>query len=88
MKKFLFAALLLLPMAASAETATLHVKGMDCAFCAQKIEASLRENAAVKNVTVDVETGLVTVEGDTLPQAALRQAVIDAGYEVTDLSVQ
>ncbi len=60
---------------------TLTVKGMMCTHCQARVEKALKAVAGVESVTVDLQSGLATVEGTAAPEA-LKQAVIDAGYEV------
>lgn len=84
----LILALALLPMLASAAPVTLAVKGMHCAFCAQKVEANLREIPTIESVEVDVDAGRVDVETagkSMVDDARLTKAIEDAGYQVTSI---
>ena len=87
--KFLLGLLvcLLTVFGASAEATTIEmtVNGLVCAFCAQGIEKTLREFPATTDVLVSFEYRLVAVavkDGQDIPDAALRQALTNAGYSV------
>lgn len=85
MKKIAFTLALLAAGAAHAGTIEMKVFGMVCGFCAQGIEANLRKNAAVTDVQVSLEKQLVVVktrDGEDVPDAALQQAITDAGYDL------
>jgi copper chaperone CopZ len=85
MKKIALAFLLLAAGAAPAGTIEMKVFGMVCGFCAQGIEANLRKNPAVTDVQVSLEKQLVVVktrDGQDVPDAALHQAITDAGYDL------
>ena len=86
MKKLALAlALLATSLAANAGTIEMKVFGMVCGFCAQGIESNLRKNSAVTDVQVSLEKQLVVVktrDGEDVPDAALEQAITDAGYDL------
>jgi copper chaperone CopZ len=68
-----------------AGTIEMKVNGLVCGFCAQGIEKTLRRNSATADVLVSLENRLVAVstkEGTDIPDADLRKALTDAGYEV------
>ncbi|GAA3552405.1 heavy metal-associated domain-containing protein [Amycolatopsis ultiminotia] len=57
------------------------VFGMSCGHCAQSVTEELTALSGVEVVTVDVETGQVTVRStEVLPEPAIRAAVEEAGY--------
>ena len=61
------------------------VKGMTCGHCAQAVAAEIGKLPGVQDVSVAVETGLVTVVSDRdLNRDAVRAAVDEAGYELVD----
>ena len=62
-------------------TATYHVPGVSCAHCERAISEEVAAVPGVTNVTVDLATKVVTVEGEALDDSALRAAISDAGYE-------
>ncbi|AKH22324.1 heavy-metal-associated domain-containing protein [Sedimenticola thiotaurini] len=58
---------------------TYKVEGMTCGGCASSVEQAIKTAAAQASVDVQLEGGLVTVDGvddDDL----IRQAVEDAGF--------
>ena len=68
----------------STMTTTISIEGMMCAHCQAHVEKALKEVAGVTEVTVSLENKNAVVTGDASVQA-LKQAVVDAGYEVTDV---
>ncbi|MGH3002038.1 MAG: heavy-metal-associated domain-containing protein [Gaiellaceae bacterium] len=63
------------------ETITYTVPGMSCEHCEAAVTRELRAVEGVRQVSVDLETKLVTVGGSVLSDAALRAAIDAAGYE-------
>ncbi|MGV9316757.1 heavy-metal-associated domain-containing protein [Streptomyces sp. NPDC003691] len=69
---------------AGAVTTVYQVKGMTCGHCEGAISAEVSAIAGVTSVTAVAATGLVTVVSETpLDEAAVRDAVDEAGYELT-----
>jgi copper chaperone len=60
---------------------TYDVPAIHCAHCAMSIREEVSEVEGVDEVDVDLETKLVTVRGHELEDAALRAAIVEAGYE-------
>ena len=84
------AALLLSAPVLAAESVKATVNGMVCAFCAQGIEAKLRELPETKDVYVNLSRKIVAVEakqGATISTDTVREVVKDAGYEVASIEV-
>lgn len=78
-------ALSLLVTNVQAATIEMTVNGLVCGFCAQGIEKTLRKYPATADVLVSLENRLVAVatkEGADIPDADLRKALTDAGYDV------
>jgi copper chaperone CopZ len=70
---------------ALADTIEMKVYGLVCAFCAQGIEKTLRRNPATEDVVVSLENKLVAIStkpGADIPDAELKQALTDSGYDV------
>jgi len=59
---------------------TLHVTGMTCSHCAAAVQRALLETPGVRTATVDLRTGLATVQGQHLIRTTLIKAVKQAGY--------
>lgn len=65
----------------SSEVAVYAVPAIHCAHCAMSIREELSEVKGVEDVTVDLDTKVVTISGHALDDVALRAAIADAGYE-------
>ena len=64
-------------------TATYTVTGMTCEHCVMSVQEEVGEVAGVTGVAVDLGTGRVDVSSDgPLDDAAVRAAIVEAGYEV------
>ncbi|WIV12284.1 copper ion binding protein [Proteiniborus sp. MB09-C3] len=61
---------------------TLTVEGMNCQHCVKAVKNALSQLEGVKSVEVDLAAKKVEVEGDNLQDAAIKEAIEDAGYEV------
>jgi copper chaperone len=67
------------------ETRSIVVTGMSCDHCANAIRAEIGRLPGVTEADVDVAVGKVRITGEPLPgDAALREAVEEAGYEFAD----
>jgi Cu+-exporting ATPase len=67
-------------------TATFAIGGMHCAACAVRNERTLLKTPGVREANVNLGTRRARVEFDetAVSEAALREAVVDNGYEVLD----
>ena len=63
------------------ETVAYSVPAIHCAHCAMSIREEVSEVEGVDDVAVDLDTKVVTVSGRELDDAALRAAIVEAGYE-------
>lgn len=63
------------------ETITYTVPGMSCGHCKESVTRELTTVPGVQAVEVDLDTKRVTVSGSGLDDAALREAIDEAGYE-------
>lgn len=84
-----FIFMLLTSSLAFAEQAQITINGLVCDFCAQALEKTFSKKEEVKNIDVNLNTGLITVnfnQGKTLNDKALKQAVIDAGYNIETIT--
>lgn len=61
---------------------TFHVPGMTCGHCEAAVKGEVGKVAGVAGVLVDLDTKIVTVEGDQLDNAAIVAAIDEAGFEV------
>lgn len=60
---------------------TYTVKGMHCQSCVANVSESVTEVTGVSNVDVDLDSGRVVVKGEDVDDAAVRAAIVAAGYE-------
>ncbi|WP_431959571.1 heavy-metal-associated domain-containing protein [Actinacidiphila sp. bgisy160] len=59
------------------------VSGMSCGHCESAVSKEISNLPGVTGITVDAETGLLTIDSDApLDEAAVRAAVDEAGYEL------
>lgn len=65
----------------------MHIEGMSCGHCQKRVETALNALDGV-NATVDLERQIATVTGPTLTDETLKNAVVDAGYEVTSIETK
>jgi copper chaperone CopZ len=65
------------------ETVTYSVPGMSSGHCRAAIVAEVGAVPGVGSVEVDLDTKLVRITGECLDNAALREAIHEAGYEAT-----
>lgn len=61
----------------------LKIEGMMCDHCRARVEKALAAVPGVESVEVSLENKRAAVSGSADPNA-LKQAVIDAGYEVVE----
>lgn len=61
---------------------TYTVTGMTCAHCVLSVREEVGEVEGVETLDVDLATGRLTVRGDGIDDAAIADAVAEAGYEV------
>jgi copper chaperone CopZ len=59
------------------------VDGMTCAHCVMAVTEEVEQVAGVTGVAVDLESGRVLVDGVGFSDQAIRDAVDEAGYEMT-----
>ncbi|MGO1971569.1 MAG: heavy-metal-associated domain-containing protein [Propionibacteriaceae bacterium] len=66
-------------------TATYTVTGMTCGHCVTSVTEEVSEVPGVSDVQVELESGQLTVTSDApVESAAVRAAVEEAGYQVSD----
>ncbi len=62
------------------ETHTYVVKGMTCNHCRANTEKVIRTVEGVESVSVDLSSGIATVTGSAISDAAIREAVESIGF--------
>jgi copper chaperone CopZ len=60
--------------------ATYIVSGMTCGHCVQAVRTEVAAVPGVTGVDVDLDTKEAVVHGDTVDDAAVRAAIVAAGY--------
>ena len=72
-------------MESEMETKTLMISGMTCGMCVKHVTHALTELEGVMDVKTDLESGSaeVTFAPDETGLAAFKEAVAEAGYQVT-----
>ena len=64
-------------------TTTITVDGMTCGHCVSSVQSEVGKVEGVTDVSVNLESGQVTIVAETTPDpAALQEAVEEAGFEV------
>jgi copper chaperone len=61
---------------------TYSVPGISCGHCRTAITAEITNVAGVSAVAVDLDTKTVTVNGAGFNDAAVRDAIDEAGYDI------
>jgi copper chaperone len=64
------------------QTLTYSVPGISCGHCRTAITAEVSDVAGVSAVDVDLAGKVVTVTGAGVDDAAVRDAIDEAGYDV------
>ena len=64
------------------QTLTYSVPGISCGHCRTAITGEVARIAGVSAVDVDLERKVVTVAGAGVSDAAVREAIDEAGYDV------
>ena len=66
------------------DTRTYTVEGMTCSHCVASVSEEVQEIPGVDDVKVVLETGSLTVtSSQDLDDGAVREAVEEAGYQLT-----
>ena len=66
----------------STDTLTYTVPGMSCGHCRAAITEEVEKVAGVAAIEVDLDAKKVAVSGCGLDDAAVRDAIDEAGYEI------
>jgi len=65
------------------ETLDFSVDGMSCTGCEQTVTNAVKQIDEVRRVTADHETGNVEVTTENGDEAEIRQAIHNAGFDVS-----
>jgi copper chaperone len=69
-------------MNAPGDSLVLSVPGMSCGHCEAAVKREVAGVAGVSEVTVDLDSKLVTVTGATIDRQQIVEAIDEAGYDV------
>lgn len=75
---------------ADATAVVLNVEGLSCPLCATNLEKELKTLPAAGEVSIDLETGRVTVPlkgGLTPTRSQLRRLVVNSGFSLRSIEV-
>ena len=61
---------------------TYSVPGISCGHCRTAITSEVTTVAGISSVEVDLDAKIVTVNGAGFNDAAVRDAIDDAGYDI------
>lgn len=64
---------------------TYSVEGMTCSHCEAAVASEVEQVAGVASIEVDRETGRLRVSGEDFTDAAIKEAVDAAGYELVGM---
>lgn len=64
------------------DSMTFEVPAMSCGHCVSAITAEVTQVRGVVNVAIDLDTKAVVVSGEGLDESAIREAIVEAGFEV------
>jgi copper chaperone CopZ len=62
---------------------TVGVSGMTCDHCVKTVAGAVTALPGVEHADVDLDSGEVAIVGENIDKAAVREAIVDAGYEPT-----
>jgi copper chaperone len=65
------------------QTRNYTVEGMTCSHCVMSVREEVTEVPGVETVDVDLASGRLTVTGTEIDDAAIAEAVAEAGYSVS-----
>ena len=69
------------------EVLSYSVPGLSCEHCRSAVSKEVAAVAGVESVVVDLTSKLVTVHGAGVSDAAVREAIDEAGYDVAEAAV-
>lgn len=72
-----------------AEHVEMTIDGLVCDFCARALEKTFSKKEEVKDIDVNLDTGLITVffaPDKTLDDNVLKKSVLDAGYNLKTIT--
>lgn len=80
-----------LAVAAQTDKFNVTVEGLGCPFCAYGLEKKFKEVDGVKNIKIDIKTGLMTFTTDAAKSLSIEKInnqVDKAGYTIKAIKIQ
>lgn len=62
------------------ETLQIQARNIKCGGCASTIENGLQELPGIEQIEVAIDTGMVTIQGQAMDEAAIRNKLAELGY--------
>ena len=59
---------------------SIQVENIKCGGCANSIKKGLMDEAGVSTVAIDVEKGMVSIDGENLDRDAIAEHLLKMGY--------
>lgn len=69
-------------MSTTMSTREFRVSGMTCGHCVQAVTTEVSAVPGISQVAVDLDSGVLTVTGESIDDAAIAAAVNEAGYDL------
>ncbi len=66
------------------ETLQMTAQNIKCGGCVTAIENGLKALPGIEQVAVTIDTGQVHIEGENLPEQAIRDKLVELGYPPAD----
>ena len=63
----------------------LSINGMSCNHCVMAVKKALLSVEGIEEVDVNLAEGKATINADEVSDKVMKEAIEDAGYEVTDI---
>lgn len=65
----------------------ISIEGMSCGHCVKHVKDALEELQDIDTVEVDLENKQAVIEGNVSDEA-IKEAIEEAGYDVTNIEIQ
>lgn len=76
------------PMSADGPVISAKVNGLVCDFCAQALRKVFKKEAAVEDISVDLDAGLVNInlkDGQSLEDGTVKKLIRKSGYSLVSI---
>ena len=61
---------------------TIQASNIKCGGCVSTVEKGLKDFSGITDISVDIESNIVTLDGDIMDQSAIENKLSDLGYPV------